>query len=411
MTYKETVFGKIPEHWGISTINDITNIVTDYVANGSFATLSENVKYHEKEDYAVLIRLVDYKNDFKGNFVYIDKHAYEFLKKSELHGGEIIISNVGENVGTVFRCPYLNKPMSLGPNSVVVKFKECDDFYYYWLKSPSGQYMLHSIVTGSAQPKFNKTNFRSMLVPVPPIDEQEKIAYILNLIDNTIENNKNINQNLEQQTQAIFKSWFIDFEPFGGSAPQDWSYLTFGDVCHNIRTKTKDNDHIVFSAVNTGELQPSSEFFSKQVFSKDTSNYLIVPKKAFAYNPARINIGSIGLNMFDYEGCVSPVYVVFSVDDCYEGFFNYLIKTPSFREEVRERASGSVRQSLSYKDLSLIELIYPDKTTAQKFNDFFWFIQNKKAQISDENHILMQIRDTLLPKLMSGQIDVSSIKT
>ena len=78
----------------------------------------------------------------------------------------------------------------------MVKFKENDDFYYFWLRSRAGQHMLHSIVTGSAQPKFNKTNFRDMLIPVPPIDEQDKIVSILQPLEDKIEKNKKINENL-----------------------------------------------------------------------------------------------------------------------------------------------------------------------------------------------------------------------
>ena len=196
MRYKNTLFGKIPEDWEIKTISEITDLVTDYVANGSFKALAENVTYKENEDEAVLIRLVDYNNAFKGGFVFIDEHAYEFLKKSKLYGGEIIISNVGANVGTVFRCPRLPYKMSLGPNAIMVKFKENNDFYYFWLKSHVGQHMLHSIVTGSAQPKFNKTNFRDMLVPVPPRDQQDKIAIILQALEDKITQNNKINDNL-----------------------------------------------------------------------------------------------------------------------------------------------------------------------------------------------------------------------
>jgi len=196
MKYKETPFGKIPESWGLVPISEITEFVTDYVANGSFASLAENVTYKDTEDAAVLIRLVDYNNDFKGNFVFIDEHAYEFLGKSKLYGDEIIISNVGANVGTVFRCPHLPYKMSLGPNAIMVKFKESDDFYFFWLRSHAGQHMLHSIVTGSAQPKFNKTNFRDMIVPVPPRGQQEKIVSILQPLEDKIEQNKKINDNL-----------------------------------------------------------------------------------------------------------------------------------------------------------------------------------------------------------------------
>ncbi len=196
MKYKETEIGTIPEHWDVLPIKEVTDIVTDYVANGSFASLAKNVTYKDEEDVAVLIRLVDYNNSFAGKFVFIDEHAYEFLSKSKLYGNEIIISNVGANVGTVFRCPVLPYKMSLAPNSIMVKFKENDDFYFHWLRGYNGQQMLKSIVTGSAQPKFNKTNFREMSVPVPPIVEQNKIASILNLIEQKIDINRSINDNL-----------------------------------------------------------------------------------------------------------------------------------------------------------------------------------------------------------------------
>ena len=199
MTFKETPLGKMPDTWGIAKISEVTSVVTDYVANGSFASLAQNVTYKDEEDVAVLIRLVDYNNNFRGDFVFIDEHAYEFLSKSKLYGGEIIISNVGANVGTVFRCPRLKYKMSLAPNAIMVQFNGNDSFYYHWLKGHYGQKMLKSIVTGSAQPKFNKTNFRDMLVPVPPIETQDRIAAVLDLIEHKIEQNNAINENLRLQ--------------------------------------------------------------------------------------------------------------------------------------------------------------------------------------------------------------------
>ena len=109
MSFKEFRFGKMPTHWESKRIVDYTEIVTDYVANGSFASLKENVTYFEDPNYAVLIRLTDYNQGFDGKFVYIDERAYNFLSKTQLFGGEIIISNVGANVGTVFKAPYLRK--------------------------------------------------------------------------------------------------------------------------------------------------------------------------------------------------------------------------------------------------------------------------------------------------------------
>ena len=194
--WKKTPWGLVPSTWKISTIKEETSLVTDYVANGSFASLAENVKYTSIEDYAVLIRLVDFNNNFQGPFIFINKSAYDFLAKSKLYGNEIIISNVGANVGTVFKCPKLKWKMSLAPNSIIVKFRGNNDFYYYWLKSKFGQHMLNSIVTGSAQPKFNKTNFRDLAIPVPPIEEQKQSATILSSLDDKIELNRRINRNL-----------------------------------------------------------------------------------------------------------------------------------------------------------------------------------------------------------------------
>ena len=190
------IYGELPKGWTTQKIGDYATIITDYVANGSFASLAQNVTYKLEPDYAVLIRLTDYNNDYKGDFVYIDRHAYEFLAKSKLFGDEIIISNVGANVGTVFKCPKLDTKMSLAPNSIMLKTKGNDDFYYYWFISKNGQHSLQSIVTGSAQPKFNKTNFR---VPVSPLDGQNKIADYLLAMDNKISLNKQINDNLSNQ--------------------------------------------------------------------------------------------------------------------------------------------------------------------------------------------------------------------
>lgn len=163
-------------------LGEIAN-VTDYVANGSFASLRENVSYKNEPDFAVLIRTADYSTNFNPQkMVYIDEHAYEFLSKSKLFGGEIIINNVGAGVGTTFRCPNLNMPMSLAPNSVVVSTND-DAFYYYWFISQWGQDAIRKIVSKSAMPKFNKTGLRSIKVPVPTKEVRERVVDILDRFD------------------------------------------------------------------------------------------------------------------------------------------------------------------------------------------------------------------------------------
>lgn len=179
------------------SLGNICTTVTDYVANGSFKALKENVSHKNAQDgYAILIRLADYRNKFKGPFEYIDRHGYNFLSKTKLYGNEIIISNVGAHLGTVFRTPTLGSPMSLGPNAILLKTKYIDDYYYYFFTSKKGQALLKTIVSGSAQPKFNKTDLKKLIVPVPSLDEQNKISRKLLAIDKKIQINEQINANL-----------------------------------------------------------------------------------------------------------------------------------------------------------------------------------------------------------------------
>lgn len=164
------------------TLGDVAE-VTDYVANGSFASLRENVTYKRNPDFAALIRTVDFSNGFdRDQMIYIDENAYKFLEKSRLFGGEIIINNIGAGVGNSFLCPMLDIKMSLAPNAVMLKTNN-NKFYFYWLNSKYGKNALSKIISKSAMPKFNKTGLRGIMLPVPPIDEQERIVSILDRFD------------------------------------------------------------------------------------------------------------------------------------------------------------------------------------------------------------------------------------
>ncbi|WBU87966.1 restriction endonuclease subunit S [Cellulophaga omnivescoria] len=194
---KYQVGDELPDGWHSIKIKDFDAIVTDYVANGSFASLAENVNYKQEPDYAKLIRLTDFNRDFNGDFVYVDKKAYEFLSKSKLERDDIIISNVGAYAGTVFKCPDLNYPMTLGPNAIVVK-SNFNNFFYLLFTSRFGKHMLNSIITGSAQPKFNKTSFRNLELHLN-LEYLEKFELMISVFMEKINSNK-------KQIQALTKT-------------------------------------------------------------------------------------------------------------------------------------------------------------------------------------------------------------
>lgn len=163
---QDSEFGEIPTDFSVTKIGNLPMLVTDYVANGSFASLKANVTLYQEPNYAYFIRNTDLK---AGSFgVYVDQHSYEFLSKSTLYGGEIIISNVGD-VGSVFLCPKLDGPMTLGNNIIMLR-PEDDKLRYYlyiWFKYLQGQALIQGIKGGSAQPKFNKTDFKNTSVLLP----------------------------------------------------------------------------------------------------------------------------------------------------------------------------------------------------------------------------------------------------
>lgn len=190
----ESAIGTFPSDFEVTKVGQIPMLVTDYVANGSFASLKANVTLLQDPDFAYFIRNTDLKSDSYN--VYVDNHSYEFLAKSKLFGGEIIISNVGD-VGSVFLCPSLNKPMTLGNNIIMLR---PDDeklrlYLYIWFKHAQGQSLIQGIKGGSAQPKFNKTDFKNLLIAIPSEMKlssfNETVSPIFKAIDsNSTENKK-----------------------------------------------------------------------------------------------------------------------------------------------------------------------------------------------------------------------------
>lgn len=293
-----------------------------------------------------------------------------------------------------------------------------NDFVYYLTKTPLFRdTAIKSMVGTSGRQRAQMDVLENLKMLVPKdISDQRRIVSILSSLDRKIELNNKINADLEEMAQAIFKNWFVDFEPFKdgkfvdselGMIPEGWKVGTLGDITNNKSAKVKErNDVKVLSPVTTGELVLSEEYFTKQVFSSSIAKYKIVNKGDFAYNPARVNIGSLGRNEFDFDGCVSPVYVVFSVLDGYENYFDLFRKTDFFKDSVASLAIGGVRQSLSYDDLSSIEVIIPSENAVEEFNNLYNQMKKTIKANKLENSRLSLLRDTLLPRLMSGELEV-----
>ena len=349
----------------------------------------------------------------KGGVVAASKVPTE--KAIEFSPGDVLVSNIR---------PYFKKIWLAdkrgGCSSDVLCIRALpgtDSTYLYYLLAQDAffEYVMTG-AKGSKMPRGDKSQIMQWVINLPGIDEQRRVASILKSIDDKITLNNRINHNLEEQAQALYKSWFVDYEPFKdgglvdselGMIPKGWDIRALGEVTREIRNKVGTRHDVrVLSPITTGRLVLSEEYFTKQVYSESISKYLIVQPQEFAYNPARVNIGSIGKNNYDFDGCVSPVYVVFRCESGYELFFDLYRRTEPFKDEVVSRSNGGVRQTLGYKDFALIKLVYPPESVVASFNDLYMGLLNGMAHCSDENSFLAEQRDILLPKLMSGEITV-----
>lgn len=337
-------------------------------------------------------------------------------KVTEFQENDILISNIRPYFKKIWRA---NRSGCCSNDVLCIRANNNVDaeFLYYLLSQDLFFAYVMSGANGSKMPRGDKQQIMNWEIEIPSEKEdQRRIASILSSLDRKIELNNKINADLEEMAQAIFKNWFVDFEPFKdgkfvdselGKIPEGWKVGTLGDITKNKSAKVKErNDVKVLSPVTTGELVLSEEYFTKQVFSSSIAKYKIVNKGDFAYNPARVNIGSLGRNEFDFDGCVSPVYVVFSVLDGYENYFDLFRKTDFFKDSVASLAIGGVRQSLSYDDLSLIETIIPSENVVEKFNNLYNQMKKTIKANKLESSRLSLLRDTLLPRLMSGELEV-----
>ncbi len=439
--FKQTEIGMIPEDWKIATSEEVMGVITDFVANGSFASLAENVKYYEEPKEAILIRLVDYNNHFSGNFIYIDEKGYNYLKKSKLFGGEIIISNVGAYAGTVFRTPKLNKKMTLGPNSIMMRSKTSNDFYFYWFLSPAGQTSIKTILTGSANPKFNKTDFRKLKVPVPSIQEQQAIAKILLDLDSKIELNQSMNKTLEAIGQAIFKHWFVDFEfpneqgkPYKssggemidselGKIPKGWKVGKLGDFIFVERGLSYKGSGLCENGIpmiNLGNIAPNNHFRydGLKFYSGDfKERNLVKPGDLIIANTditqKREVLGSclivpsdLGNNTVLFTHHIYAIRFLNDKETLPKHFLSYLLQTPEYRERATGFATGTTVLALPEDAILNFNFVIPNNELLDKFDRLMTYIKEKSSGNIVTSKNLSQIRDSLLPKLMSGKIRV-----
>ena len=232
-------------------------------------------------------------------------------------------------------------------NKTVVGYKG------YAFSSMSFHHQIRRIAQGTKIYSINSKNFSECYVGIPSKDEQQKIADLLRLIDERIATQNKIIEDLKRLKSAIIEKEYSN---------KTKNFSRLGDFIEQISKRNKDRAiHNVLSVSNSqGFIQQSEQFENRIVASDDTSNYKIVERNHFAFNPARINVGSIARLITFEKGIVSPMYICFRTkDSLFPEYLGYYFESKQFFIEIQKRLEGSVRQCLSFEGLCNIPLSIP----------------------------------------------------
>ena len=202
-------FAGFEDDWKEVKLGEVFDIVTDYVANGSFESLRNNVKTYEKDNFAYMIRLQDASNSWKGPWLYTDEKGYNFLSKSRLFKDDILMSNVG-TVGRFFQVPELDRPMTLAPNSVLIRSTSSNNqFLYFMMLTANIQDQIAMRKTPGVQDKINKTDFKKVIATLPTLPEQEAIGSFFQDLDKVIAKQEEKVNQLKESKQTLLRKMFI----------------------------------------------------------------------------------------------------------------------------------------------------------------------------------------------------------
>ena len=347
----------------------------------------------------------DFGND--NRYVYeTEKHITKLgLMNSStklLDKGDIIISARG-TVGEIATIPY---PMAFNQSCYGLRVnKEIvdEDFLYYLIKYNIR--LLKKNTHGSVFDTITRSTFDEIEVDVPDLDVQKKIGYLLSELDKKIELNNKINNNLEQQAKALYKDWFFDFSPFSsdGNLPNGWHFGTVGDII-----QIHDSKRVPLSGAERDKMAKVYPYYGATSLMDYVDNYLFDGIYLLLGEDGTV-VDSLGFPILQYVygqfWVNNHAHIItgkegFSVEELYL-FFSLI--------NIKSIVTGAVQQKVSQQNLKKVPAIIPSKQALSAFDEIIQPIFAQIRNLRDENANLSQLRDTLLPKLMSGELDVSDI--
>ena len=341
--------------------------------------------------------------ELNSSYEYVDEITQKQIQRYITQKGDILISIVG-TIGLIAIVGGSLDGANLTENCVkLVKLDKIDSEYlYYYLKSPFGQQNISRGTVGAVQAKLPIKNIQEFSIICPElISDQRRIASILSSLDRKIELNNKINADLEEMAQAIFKNWFVDFEPFKdgkfvnselGMIPEGWKVGLLGELCNfkrgkNLLTKNAVDEGV---PVVAGGLEPSCYH-----------NVANTGAPVITVSGSGANAGFMRM----YHVPVWASDCSFIDISCENFYFVYcFLKVNS--KLLKHAQTGAVKPHVKPSDIHDFELVIPDKESIFEFQEKIKPFYDRIATIQRESTHLSLLRDTLLPRLMSGEIEV-----
>jgi len=330
--------------------------------------------------------------------------------------GDVLISNIRPYFKKIWRA---NKVGGCSADVICLRASsEVDTLFLYYLLSQDlfFDYVMQG-AKGTKMPRGDKNQIMQWPISIPNITLQKKIASILSTLDDKIEVNRRINENLEQQAQALFKSWFVDFEPFKdlpfveselGMIPQGWKVVYFKDFITPTTEKVPVGSLPEYSVTNNGIIPRDAKFNKK--LSKETSKNKVLRKDNLVFGMSR-EILNWGI-MEDEIGGVSSAYNVYKID---KGIIDPVYLRLYMKARISDFNSliGTAAregQSLDKGALMQKTVYVPSTKIIGEFFRLYFSIVALQKEAENESRRLAELRDTLLPRLMSGELKVNDLE-
>lgn len=298
----------------------------------------------------------------------------------------------------------------------LVEFKNnlVDKLFLYWfMRTKKYQHFVVSSCSGSVIKHTSPGRICDATISLPPLDVQKKIAGVLGALDDKIELNNKINNNLEQQAQALFKSWFVDFGPFGGTMPKDWKNGKLGDFIEIKRggSPRPIQEYLVPNGLNwlkisdaTAETSPYILEIKEHIKPEGLNKTVFLKKGSLVLS----NSATPGIPKFlDIDTCIHDGWLYFP-NSLFSNEYLFLLFN-HIRKDLISLGNGSVFTNLKTDILKNFEAILPTKEVLRRFDSIISSIFISIKYNREEIATLTTLRDALLPKLMSGEIDVSKV--